>query len=96
MTADEESYFKEAVADLPRDENLPIKSIISALNNSNFFTSCPSAKEFTKQQIRDKYKSIVRRENRVGLIFLFILAPFATKFNIFGFCLQRFVLRFHE
>ena len=36
MTADEESYFKEAVADLPRDENLPVKSIISALNNTTF------------------------------------------------------------
>jgi hypothetical protein len=38
MTANEESYFKEAVA------GLPVKSIISALNNSIFFTSCPSAK----------------------------------------------------
>ena len=44
MTADEESKFKEAVANLSRDENLPIKSIISSLNNCNFFTSCPSAK----------------------------------------------------
>ena len=65
MTADEESYFKKAVADLQQDENLPAKSIISALYNGNFYMSCPSATEFTKLQIRDKYKTLVRRENRI-------------------------------
>jgi hypothetical protein len=59
MTIDEESYFKKAVADLPRDENLPAKSIISALYNGNFYMSSPSATEFSKLHIRDKYKSLV-------------------------------------
>ncbi|CAB4005035.1 Hypothetical predicted protein [Paramuricea clavata] len=54
LTADEESCFKKAVADLPRDENLSVTSIMAALNNGSFYMSCQSATEFTKQQIRDK------------------------------------------